>query len=131
MPVRTLVEAGRLFGLAGNNVRVAIARLLAAGLIERDDRGLYRLGEQAKGVSKQVASWRTVDERVKSWGGGWVGVHTAALPRGDRRAARLRARAFRLLGFRTLVCGLEIRPENLVGGVGAVREQLVRLGPVE
>jgi phenylacetic acid degradation operon negative regulatory protein len=128
MPVRTLVDAGALFGLAGNNVRVALARLLASGLVERDDRGLYRLGARAEGVSRQVASWRTVDERVRPWDGGWIGVHTAGLPRGDRRAARLRTRAFRLLGFRTLACGLEVRPDNLVGGVATVREQLVRLG---
>jgi len=128
MPVRTLVDAGGLFGLAGNNVRVALARLLAARLVERDERGLYRLGARAEGVSRQVASWRTVEERVRAWEGGWIGVHTAALPRADRRAVRRRTRAFRLLGFRGLVAGLEVRPDNLVGGVAAVREQLVRLG---
>jgi phenylacetic acid degradation operon negative regulatory protein len=128
MPVRTLVDAGALFGLAGNNVRVALARLLASGLVERDERGLYRLGTRAEGVSRQVASWRTVEERVRPWAGGWVGVHTAGLARGDRRAARLRTRALRLLGFRTLVPGLELRPDNLAGGVAAVREQLGRLG---
>ena len=44
MPVGALVEAGSLFGLSGNNVRVSIARLLAGGQIARDERGHYRLG---------------------------------------------------------------------------------------
>ena len=44
MPVGALVEAGELFGLAANAIRVAVARLLASGEIARDERGRYRLG---------------------------------------------------------------------------------------
>jgi phenylacetic acid degradation operon negative regulatory protein len=128
MPVRALVAAGALFGIAGNPMRVALARLLAAGLVERDERGRYRLGARAEAVGTQIASWRKIDERVRPWSGGWVGVHTAGLGRSERRAVKRRGRAFRFLGFRELRPELLIRPDNLAGGAVAVREQLHRLG---
>jgi phenylacetic acid degradation operon negative regulatory protein len=49
-------------------------------------------------------------------------------PLTDRAAARHRARALKLLGFRTLVRSLDVRPDNLAGGVPALRERLVELG---
>ncbi len=128
MPVRALVSAGVLFGIAGNGVRVALARLLAEGLVERDERGQYRLGPRSDAVREQVQSWRQVERQVRDWDGGWVGVHTAAVPRGRARARRRHERALRLLGFRTLATGLALRPDNLAGGAGAVRERLLGLG---
>jgi phenylacetic acid degradation operon negative regulatory protein len=125
-PVRALLEAAALFGIASNNVRVTLARLLAEGAVESDERGLYRLGPGARAVNEQIRSWRRLEERLRPWDGGWVGVHSAGLPRGDAR--RRRERALRLLGFRSLVAGLEIRPDNLAGGVTAVRQQLAQLG---
>ncbi len=127
-PVRALVDAAALFGIAGNNVRVTLARLLAEGFVESDERGLYRLGPGATALNDQIRSWRRLEERLRPWDGGWVGVHSAGLARGDAGRRRRRERALRLLGFRTLAAGLEIRPDNLVGGVAAVREQLARLG---
>jgi len=47
MPVRALIEAGALFGFSGNHVRVTLARLRRSGLVERDERGRYRLGASA------------------------------------------------------------------------------------
>ncbi|HSP97793.1 MAG TPA: PaaX family transcriptional regulator, partial [Candidatus Dormibacteraeota bacterium] len=44
MSVGALVEAGALFGISENNVRVTVARLLASGHVARDERGAYRLG---------------------------------------------------------------------------------------
>ena len=67
MPVAALVEAGQIFGLADNNIRVALARLLAAGSIERDARGCYRLGPTAVPVRQQVVSWRHIDQRIRTW----------------------------------------------------------------
>src|SRR3990172_10296135 len=48
MPVRAVVAAAEGFGIAGNSIRVALARLLAAGRIERDERRCYRLGAGAE-----------------------------------------------------------------------------------
>jgi phenylacetic acid degradation operon negative regulatory protein len=127
-PVRALVSAGALFGLAENSVRVALARLLADGLAERDARGRYRLGPGAAPVNEQIRGWKRVEDRLERWSGGWVAVHTGAAPRRGAPERRRSARALRLLGFRLLAPGLEVRPDNLVGGVAAVRERLVALG---
>ncbi len=129
MPVRALVASGELFGLAGNAVRVAVVRLRAEGLVERDQRGSYRLGPRAEAVNQQIRSWRHVEEGRVAWRGGWVGVHGAdPAARGPSRRTRQRVRALRFLGFRELAPGLALRPDNLVGGVAGVRSQLHRLG---
>src|SRR5262249_12440984 len=128
MPVRALVAAGELFAIRENSVRVALARLLAGGLIERDERGAYRLGPRAQGVSRQVGSWRDLDARLRPWDGGWIGVHTAGLRGAARSQLRRQRRALDWLGFRELCAGLALRPDNLADGVAGVRERLGALG---
>ena len=127
-PVRAVIAAGRLFGIAENSLRVALARLLAEGLVERDARGQYRLGLRAAEVAHQIRSWRDVEERLRPWGGAWVAVHSVRLGHRALRQRRQRLRALRLLGFRSLEAGLELRPDNLEGGVEAARERLAALG---
>jgi phenylacetic acid degradation operon negative regulatory protein len=128
MPVGALIAAGALFGLPENGMRVAVTRLLAAGELARDERGRYRLGPAAAPVWERVASWRRGEERVRRWDGGWVAVHTAGLPRGRAAAAARAERALRMLGFAELAPGLALRPDNLRGGVAAVRDELRALG---
>ena len=125
-PVRALVSAGGLFGIASNALRVALARLTAEGLVERDERGRYRLGPEAAPVSERVAGWRRREERVIAWSGDWIGVLTTGRPRGVAR--RRRDRALRLYGLRALDPGLALRPANLRGGVEAARDDLRALG---
>lgn len=128
-PVRALVRAAALFGIGENRLRVALARLAAAGLVERDARGRYRLGEKARGVNEEIRGWRRQGERLRPWAGDWIGVHTALLGKpGGGAARRNRERALRLLGFQSFAPGLEIRPDNLVGGVADVRQRLAGLG---
>ena len=129
MPVRALVAAGALFGVAENSVRVALARLLAAEQIERDERGQYRLGARVHAVRAQVDSWRTRERNTVAWDGTWVGVLTnPGPPAPTRKQQRLDARALRFLAFRALTRTLEVRPNNLRGGVQTVRAQLQSLG---
>jgi phenylacetic acid degradation operon negative regulatory protein len=129
MPVRALVEAGALFGLEPNSVRVALARLLAAGRVERDERGRYRLAPATAAVAAAVAGWRRLPERLRPWEGGWVGVAGRAAQRTARRGRPDPGeQALELLGFRQLAPGLALRPDNLVGGVDAVRAALASLG---
>jgi len=126
MPVRALVEAGAIFGLAENSVRVALTRLCAQGRVERDERGRYRQGRGVAAVSDEIRSWRRLDERVVAWRGGWIAVQPAAVGRG---AARARSeQAMRLLGFRPLTEALRVRPDNLAGGIDEARERLASLG---
>jgi phenylacetic acid degradation operon negative regulatory protein len=127
IPVRALVSSAALLGIPENNVRVALARLLAAGRVRRDERGRYGLGELAEAVGRQIRSWRDLEERTSRWDGGWIAVHRPAVGGRSGRARRAE-RALRLLGFRTLAPGLEVRPDNLRGGVARVREQLHDLG---
>ena len=126
MPVRALIEAAELFHIGDNNVRVSLARLCSAGVVEHDERGLYRLGDSAVAVERQITSWRRLGDRVQKWDGGWIAVHGATSERGA--AGRRSARALRFLGFRDLDPLLRIRPDNLVGGVSDVRAELLALG---
>ncbi len=128
MPVRALVDAARIFGIAPGSVRVTLSRLLAAGLVESDERGHYRLGASSAAVQRRVGSWRRLEERVRPWDGGWVGVLGARGAAAARSAQRRSERALRLLGCRPFERGLALRPDNLAGGVAAVRDELAGLG---
>jgi phenylacetic acid degradation operon negative regulatory protein len=125
MPVGALIEAGALFGLSGNNVRVSIARLLAGGQIARDERGHYRLGDKSRAVGRKVRSWRGLNRRTRKWSGAWIAVHAGAAGRAERAA---RARALRLLGFAELRPAFWVRPDNLAASVDEVRDELRSLG---
>lgn len=128
MPVRALVGAGTLLGIEENNVRVSLARLYASGRVERDERGRYRLGPAVAAIGGQLRGWRDLARRTRPWSGAWVAEHQPRLGRGSAR--RRRERALDLLGFRELGAGLSLRPDNLRGGVAALRDQLSGLvGP--
>lgn len=125
---RDAVAACSLFGIRENSVRVALVRLSAAGMIEAEARGTYRLGRKAVDLADDVRAWRAAESRVRKWSGKWIAVHCGALGRSDRAALRQRDRALALLGFRELDRGLFVRPDNLVGGVVEVRARLHKLG---
>lgn len=126
--VRGLVRAAQLFGITENNMRVALTRLRASGMVESTSRGCYRIGPAAEAVNRQVAAWKQAEDRVREWDGTWIAVHTGGLPRSQRRAVRRRMRALDLLGFRELSAGLNVRPDNLVGGIDTLRQRLHALG---
>ncbi len=128
MPVSALVAVAEVFDISENNLRVALARLVSRGLVERSDRGWYGLAEAARAVQSHVTSWSDIERRVVKWRGDWIAVHTADLPRLRGSAARRRERALDFLGFRELRAGLLLRPANLSGGVDGVRERLYALG---
>jgi phenylacetic acid degradation operon negative regulatory protein len=128
VPVRFLIRAAEVFGIADNSVRVALARLCAEARLESPSRGHYRLGAAARPLHERVLSWRSLEDLVGPWDGAFIGVHTAALPRTDRAVVRTRERALALWGFRTLVPGLEVRPANLQLGVDGTRSRLQQLG---
>lgn len=119
----SIVGAGKLLGVTENNVRVALTRLVADGTLELTSRGHYKLGAATQALTRQVTSWRELEKQVRRWDGSWVCVSLV-----DRSAARRRDRALRLLGFRTLDRQLALRPNNLDGGVDALRERLHALG---
>jgi phenylacetic acid degradation operon negative regulatory protein len=128
MPVRVLVAAAALFGLSGNSVRVALARLCSRGWVERDERGRYRLSAGARAVQRHVAAWPQLEQRMVPWRGGWIGLHTAGVRPLRRTLLRQRARALDFFGFRALAPDLWVRPDNLEGGVNDLRPRLRALG---
>jgi phenylacetic acid degradation operon negative regulatory protein len=126
MPVRALVAAAELFGIEENSLRVSLARLYAAGSVDRDERGRYRLARTETPLKQQVLGWRGLERRiVDAWSGDWVAVIGA--PQGRRSPARRSSRALELLGMRALRPGLHVRPDNLVGGVDALRTRYAGL----
>ena len=125
MPVGALVEAGALFGISENNVRVTVARLLASGHVARDERGAYRLGGTSRSIGAHVRTWRDRDRRIRKWTGGWLAVHAGASGRSPQRG---RDRALRLFGFAALRPGLWLRPDNLAQPLDDVRRELAALG---
>ena len=58
-------------------VRVALARLSAEGLIEAAERATYRLSATALELAGDVATWRTAEQRVRTWNGGYIAVFSA------------------------------------------------------
>lgn len=128
LAAREAVLAAALFGITENSLRVTLARLVAAGLIEATERGAYRLGHAGTSLADDVASWRAAEQRVRPWDGRYIAVHSAALARSDRSALRLRERALHLLGFRALQPGLHVRPNNLERDLDGVRQRLYTLG---
>ncbi|HEY5926741.1 MAG TPA: PaaX family transcriptional regulator C-terminal domain-containing protein [Kofleriaceae bacterium] len=133
-PAAMLVAAAELLGIEANNVRVTLTRLVADGTLETSGRGLYQLGKTTRALTKQITSWRELEKQVRPWDGSWACVHFA-VGTADRVAARRRKRALGLLGFRALdrpsARALAMRPNNLDGGVAALREQLYALGVEE
>ncbi len=126
MPVRALVAAAELFGIEENSLRVSLARLFAAGSVERDERGRYHLARMETPLKQQVLGWRELESRmVDAWRGDWVAVIGA--PQGRRGAGRRSARALELLGLRALRPGLAVRPDNLVDGIDALRDRYLGL----
>jgi phenylacetic acid degradation operon negative regulatory protein len=125
-PVRFLVAAAEIFDIDPNATRVAVTRLLACGLIERDERGAYRTGGAAAPILKRLNSWRSIEKRTRIWDGTWIGATPdACCCSKDTRAASVRALEF--TGMREFSPGLWIRPDNLEGGLSAAREALQAL----
>lgn len=123
VPVRALVQAGELFGMADNSVRVALTRLVADGHVESPQRGRYRLGPAAAAIGEKVSSWRRLErflDEAEWTGGWWVSVAVGA--------ARHRSRALRMWGFRELVPGTSVRPDNLSLDAPKLGERLRQLG---
>jgi len=131
VPIAALIRAAAVFGIGAGGVRVAVNRLCNRAMLESDERGFYRLGKAAGAVSREVRSWRRLEEQLVDWDGSWVALHAGALPKANRPALRRREYALDLRGFRTLEPGLAIRPNNLVGGVSAERRRLRDLGVEE
>ncbi|MGE0625041.1 MAG: hypothetical protein AB7I04_16350 [Pseudomonadales bacterium] len=132
---RSLISAGALFGFSANTMRVNLSRLMARGLIESPERGLYQLSSQTDAVNDFVERWRLGEARVRSWDAGtWLFAHLTD----EASAGRW---ALESLGFRAVRAALYARPDNLApslqqlralaGGIGLPAEVLLIAGRPE
>lgn len=128
LTAREAIAACRIFDISENSVRVALVRLSADKLIESIVRGRYRLASAALDLANDVATWRHVESRLRSWQGDYLLVYSGALGRSDRTALSHRERALNLLGFRELEQGLHVRPNNIEVDISVVRKRLLTLG---
>lgn len=128
LSVRDAILGAGLFDIGESAVRVTLVRLAAAGLVEGAGRGSYRLGPAAIGLAADVARWRQAGQGLRPWEGHYIAVHCGALGRGDRAALRARTRALNLAGLAELERDFFVRPDNLPGGVDALRQRLLTLG---
>lgn len=128
LTAREAIHASALFRISESSLRVTLTRLSATGLIEAAGRGAYRLGPAAVDLAGDVATWRTLETRLRPWAGGYIVVHSGALGRSDRAALQRRERALQMLGFRVFERGLHIRPDNIEPDIDAVRQRLYKLG---
>lgn len=128
LTVREAINACGLFDITENNVRVTLVRLSAEGLIKASGRGAYVIGPNAQETATQVATWHRAEDQLKEWHGAYIAAHIGNLGRSDRKALKQRERAMDMLGMKELDRGLYVRPDNLAGGVNAVRERLLALG---
>lgn len=128
LTAREAIQASALFRISESSLRVTLARLSATGLIDAAGRGAYRLGPAAVDLAGDVATWRTLETRLRPWAGGYIVVHSGALGRSDRAALQRRERALQMLGFRLFERGLHIRPDNIESDIDAVRQRLYKLG---
>jgi len=117
-----LVRGTALLGIAENNLRVALNRLVAAGTLEQPRRGIYRLGAPTAAVTRRVTSWRDFERAVRPWSGAWIAIDLGGVSRTDRPTLVRSERAQRLLGFRLLTRTLAIRPDN-IEPIGELRER--------
>lgn len=124
----TLVAGAEILGVSGNATRLALSRLKARGDLHLAGRGRYVLSPLRRNAIAHVRSFKTgFAERVK-WKGGFLGVLTGDLPRGNASRVARTERALDLSGFRAFRHGMWVRPDNLAGGRVVVSTHLLRLG---
>ncbi len=128
LSVRTLCRAGALVGVNESAIRVALNRLVEQGKISNQARGQYTMHSNKPALSRIIDDWQHKTVRAVSWDGSWLGVQDASVPRSDKTAWRHHNLALSLSGFRLLQLGLHVRPNNLAGGIDAMRNQLLELG---
>lgn len=119
---RSLISAGELFGFSANTIRVTLSRLMARGLIESPERGLYQLSGQTDAINEFVERWRLGESRVRPWDTAtWLFAHR----QGDVAGSDW---ALESLGFREVRPNLHARPDNLTLTLEALKSLAAGIG---
>lgn len=117
-----LLAAGNLFGFSDNLLRVSLSRLVSRGLVEKIQRGRYRVSSQTTAVNEFADSWRWGEKRIRPWDG--QSLVLVAHDSFDSKSLW----ALESLGFVMVRDSLFARPDNLASDV---RDQLRALGLIQ
>ena len=131
--VQDIASTGRLFGFSDNQIRVTLSRLVSRGVIEKLERGHYRLCQTTDPVNEFAERWRAGEARVKPWPKDiWLCIHIArsalSEARAERKADSKAEWALTNHGFIAIDSGFWIRPDNLTTPTPVLKQQLVTLG---
>jgi phenylacetic acid degradation operon negative regulatory protein len=128
LSARALCRAGAIMGLSEVAVRVALTRLCKDRKICQTGRGMYAINLRSGPLLRDVDDWRNKETQLVRWNGAWLAVHDSLVLRSDKTGWRRHSLALALRGFAEFQPGLYLRPDNLAGGIGALRIQLAGLG---
>lgn len=123
-----IINAGEVFGFNANQMRVALSRLVADGLLECPSRGRYRLAPSADTLYREIQHWRELEETLIPWKDNWSAICTDNLAREGSTAYRTQTRALELRGLKRWKPGIWVRPDNLSGGTAVLVDALTQLG---
>lgn len=128
MPAQDICRAGAIMGYSEATIRVALTRLAQQGKVVKLERASYALDTTRHRLHLDVEHWRERVDWIVAWRGDWVAVADGAVGRTDKARLKRHQRALLLRGFQKWKPGLYVRPDNLAGGVEALRRQLPELG---
>ncbi len=113
LPVASFLEAGSVFSLKPNTLRVTLGRLVAGGTLDAEGTGgkrRYTLSSRSRVLNHHILEAQSL--RAQPWQGDWISMFAWAP--GAGRAARDRLRvALRVLKLVNLQPGVWVRPDNL------------------
>jgi len=129
VPIKTLAQVGELFGFSSNTIRVNVARLLRAGILESDERGFYHIRSHENPLSLLVDKWHLGERRRKFWKQDWL---VCLLPdKRNQKGQNNSQKALSLLGFKRATGAMWVRPNNLHLDRGECTKLLEQLGLME
>ena len=128
LTVQELCRGGAAMGFNETVVRVALTRLVQQHKIRKVERGTYAVHPSYRPVQEDVGHWLDRLGWMIAWRGRWIAVHDPVMTRVSQTHLRRHRRALALRGFRTWMPNLHLRPDNLRGGIEAMRFQLRELG---
>ncbi len=113
LPAASFLEAGRVFKLKENTLRVTLGRLLSGGTIDARGAGAdrrYRLSPRSRILNRHILAAQSL--RSRPWKGDWLSI--VAWAPGRDRTGRDRFRvALGVLKLANLQPGVWVRPDNL------------------
>lgn len=126
VPEKMLLQIGEYMGLGSDAVKAALDNLIRRNYITINNDNAYSILPHRSLFSQHFEQWRLSEKRRIPWDKSWV---VCELPDSttDELARKRSLWALNLLGFKKSFKGI-IRPNNLLGGIDALRMKLKVFG---